>query len=213
MKKLSIAFLLGLFALSCSDRTTDNQPSGATSSTSSTAPTPKPAGTPVFDDEVAVFETEYGTFKIALYPDVASRHVENFKQLIRDKFYDGLGFHRVIPNNIIQGGDPQTRNGANREKWGMGMPGQTRVPAEFSTRPFKRASVGMARSSDPNSASSQFFICLRDNPQWDGKYTVFGEVVQGLGTVQTISNLPTEQGTEQVQNLPVIKRVYLEKRQ
>jgi peptidyl-prolyl cis-trans isomerase B (cyclophilin B) len=164
------------------------------------------------DDEVAVFDTDYGTFKIALYPDVAPRHVENFKKLIREKFYDGLGFHRVIPDFIIQGGDPQTRGGGNRATWGMGDPSLSKVPAEFSTRPFARGTVGMARTSDPNSASSQFFICLRPNPSWDGQYTVFGEVIQGLNNVQIISNVPTD-GAEKVKTLPVIKRAYLEKRQ
>jgi peptidyl-prolyl cis-trans isomerase B (cyclophilin B) len=166
----------------------------------------------MFDDEVAVFETDYGKFKIALYPDVAPRHVENFKKLIREKFYDGTGFHRVIPDFIIQGGDPQTRGGGNRALWGMGDPRQPKVAAEFSTRPFVRGTVGAARANDPNSASSQFFICLRPNPGWDGQYTVFGEVIQGLNNVQIISNAPTEPGTETVKDLPVVKRAYLEKR-
>lgn len=209
-KNLFIAFLLGVFAFACSDSSAVNN----SSSSSSSMPTPKPAGSPVFDNEVAVFETDYGTFKIALYPDVAPRHVENFKKLINDKFYDGLGFHRVLPDFIIQGGDPQTRGGKNRGMWGMGDPNQPKVPAEFSTRPFVRATVGAARASDPNSASSQFFICLRPNPTWDGKYTVFGEIIQGLNNVQTISNVPREPGSEdKVKELPVIKRAYLEKRQ
>jgi peptidyl-prolyl cis-trans isomerase B (cyclophilin B) len=176
-------------------------------------PTPKVAGSPVLDSEVAVFDTDYGTFKIALYPDVAPRHVENFKKLINEKFYDGLGFHRVIPDFIIQGGDPQTRGGGNRAMWGMGDPNQPKVPAEFSTRPFIRGTVGAARAQDPNSASSQFFICLRPNPGWDGKYTVFGEVIQGLNNVQIISNVPTDESGEKVKDLPMIKRAYLEKRQ
>ncbi|HEY8462251.1 MAG TPA: peptidylprolyl isomerase [Blastocatellia bacterium] len=177
-------------------------------------PTPKALnGPPAFDDEVAVFETDYGTFKIALYRDAAPLHVENFKKLIREKFYDGLGFHRVLPDRIIQGGDPQTRGGGNREKWGLGDGNQPRVPAEFSTRPFTRGSVGMARSSDPNSATSQFFICLGPEPQWDGQYTIFGVVTQGLSNVQVISNVPLQPGTEdQVRELPIIKRAYLEKR-
>jgi peptidyl-prolyl cis-trans isomerase B (cyclophilin B) len=205
-KKLFISFLLGVFAFACSNNTAVN------SSSSSIMPTPKVAGPPVFDDEVAVFETDYGSFKIALYPDVAPLHVENFKKLIREKFYDGTGFHRVIPDFIIQGGDPQTRGGGNRARWGTGDPNQPKVPAEFSTRPFARGTVGMARTNDPNSATSQFFICIRPNPSWDGKYTVFGEVTQGLNNVQVISNVPTD-GNEKVRELPVIKRAYLEKRQ
>jgi peptidyl-prolyl cis-trans isomerase B (cyclophilin B) len=209
MKKLFVAFLLGILAIACSDKTAGNGANGL-----STMPTPKTlTGPPVFDDEVAVFETDYGTFKIALYQDAAPLHVENFKKLIREKFYDGLGFHRVIPDFMIQGGDPQTRGGANRASWGAGEPNQPTVPAEFSTRPFDRGTVGMARKgNDPNSGTSQFFICLRPNPGWDGQYTVFGVVTQGLSNVQVISNVPTDQG-EKVKELPIIKRAYLEKRQ
>jgi cyclophilin family peptidyl-prolyl cis-trans isomerase len=202
-------FLFCMFALACSGNSTV----GNDSSSGSTAmPTPKPAGTPVFDEEVAVFDLgEFGTFKIALYTDIAPRHVANFKKLIGEKFYDGLGFHRVIPDNIIQGGDPQTRGGGNRATWGMGDPSQPKVPAEFSTRPFKRGTVGMARASDPNSASSQFFITLGENPEWDGKYTVFGEVISGINHVQSLSHAPAD--GDKVKDLPVIKRAYLEKRQ
>jgi peptidyl-prolyl cis-trans isomerase B (cyclophilin B) len=206
-KSLFVAILLGVFALACSNNTAVNN------SSSSAMPTPKVAGSPVYDDEVAVFETDYGSFKIALYPDVAPLHVENFKKLIREKFYDGLGFHRVLSNFIIQGGDPQTRGGGNRALWGKGDPNQPKVPAEFSTRPFVRGTVGAARANDPNSATSQFFVCLRPNPNWDGKYTVFGEVTQGLNNVQIISNVPADPRTEKVNDLPVIKRAYLEKRQ
>ena len=207
-KSLFVAFLLGVFAFACSNNTAVNDGP-------STMPTPKVAGSPVYDDEVAVFETDYGSFKIALYSDVAPLHVENFKKLIREKFYDGLGFHRVISNFMIQGGDPHTRGGENRAIWGKGDDKQPKVPAEFSTRPFARGTVGMARKgNDPNSGTSQFFVCLRPKPDWDGQYTVFGEVTQGLNNVQVISNVPLEPGNrEQVKDLPVIKRAYLEKRQ
>jgi peptidyl-prolyl cis-trans isomerase B (cyclophilin B) len=208
VKSFFVAFLLGVFAFACSNNTAENKGP-------STMPTPKVAGPPVYDDEVAVFETDYGSFKIALYPDVAPLHVEHFKKLIREKFYDGLGFHRVISNSMIQGGDPLTRSGENRSIWGKGEDNQPKVPAEFSTRPFARGTVGMARKgNDPNSGDSQFFICLRPNPTWNGQYTVFGEVVQGLSNVQVISNVPLEPGErEKVKDLPVIKRAYLEKRQ
>ena len=91
-KNLFVALMLGVFAFACSNNTAVNNSS---SSSSSSMPTPKPAGSPVLDDEVAVFETDFGNFKIALYPDVAPRHVENFKKLIKEKIYDGTGFHRV----------------------------------------------------------------------------------------------------------------------
>ena len=207
VKSFFVAFLLGVFAIACSNNT-------AVNNGPSTMPTPKVAGSPVYDDEVAVFETDYGSFKIALYTDVAPLHVENFKKLIREKFYDGLGFHRVLANRMIQGGDPQTRGGGNRAMWGKVDPNQPKVPAEFSTRPFTRGAVGMARTNIPNSATSQFFICLGPERQWNGKYTVFGEVTQGLNNVQIISNVPLQPGTDdQVKDLPLIKRAYLEKRQ
>lgn len=159
-----------------------------------------------------VIETEYGKFKIAFYPEVAPRHMAQMKKLTKEGFYTGLGFHRVLPNAMIQGGDPQTRSG-DRALWGMGEPGQETIPAEFSSVPFKRGTVGMARKGDNNnSATSQFFICLEPRPGWDGQYTVVGEVVQGLNNVQIISNMPTESGGEKVRDKITMTKVYLEKR-
>lgn len=212
MKSKIVVFLLAVVVLggaSCSSSpsVTEKSPT-PTPAPATTLATPDPS---VVDDEVAVLETDYGKIRIRFYPDVAPRHVENFKKLTREKFYDGLGFHRVIPDNIIQGGDPQTRSG-DPSLWGMGMPGQPTVPAEFNTRPFVRGAVGMARrGGDVNSATSQFFICLTSHPEWDGKYTVFGEVIQGLETVRLISNAPSDQGTQKVDKKVEIKRVYLEK--
>lgn len=183
----------------------------------SVMPTPKPAAalaTPnpaIVDDEVAVIETSYGKIRIRFYPDVAPRHVENFKKLAREKFYDGLGFHRVIPDNIIQGGDPQTRSG-DPKTWGMGMPGQPTVQAEFNTRPFVKGTVGMARrGGDPDSGTSQFFICLTEHPEWDGQYTVFGEVIEGIETVAKISNAPSNPMSQKVDQKIVMNRVLIEK--
>jgi len=180
-------------------------------------PTPKPPvalATPnpaVVDEEQAVIETEFGKITIRFFPDVAPRHVENFKKLAREKFYDGLGFHRVIPENLVQGGDPQTRNGSP-ENWGKGIPGQPRVPAEFNTRPFVKGTVGMARlGGDPDSGTSQFFISLTEHPEWDGRYTVFGEVIDGLEAVSRISQVPTNAMSQRVERKIVMKRVYIEK--
>lgn len=204
MKKFLLIFI-ALFAFACNNNGTD------TASSSMPTPKPEPSGTPVLDEEIAVFETDYGTFKIALYPDIAPRHVANFKRRINEKFYDGVGFHRVIANEMVQGGDPQTRGGGNRSLWGMGDEKLEKIPAEFSTRPYKKGTVGAARTNDPNSASTQFFITLGPAPQWDGKYTVFGEVIQGINNLQIMSNAPVE--GDKVKDLPVIKRAYLEKRQ
>lgn len=158
----------------------------------------------------AVIETEYGTIKIKLAPDLAPKHVSHFIKLTREGFYDGLGFHRAEQGLLIQGGDPQTRND-DRSQWGMGIPGQETVPAEFNGKPFVRGTVGMARGGDVNSATSQFFICLRDNPEWNGQYTAFGEVIEGINVADRISRLPTSdpyKGTllEKV----VMKRVSIE---
>ena len=160
-------------------------------------------------DDVVVIETEgFGKVKLRLFSDVAPRHVDNFKKLIGEHFYDGLAFHRVVPNLIIQGGDPTTR-GEDRSKWGMGTPGQPTIKAEFNDRPFVKGTLGAARSQDPDSASSQFFICVTDYPQWNGQYTNFGEVIEGLSNVQVMSNAPTEK--EVLKDKIVITRMYLEK--
>lgn len=206
-KKLTIALLLGLLAASCSD-SPKPAPANTTGETGpSKLATPNPA---VVDNEVAVIETDYGKIKIRFYPDVAPRHVENFKKLVREKFYDGVAFHRVLPENIIQGGDPSTRSG-DRSQWGMGLPGQPTLEAELNTRPFTRGTVGMARrGGDVNSATSQFFICLTDHPEWNGAYTVFGAVQQGLETVRMISNVESDPMTQMVNKKVVMKRVYLE---
>lgn len=164
------------------------------------------------EEEIAVIETDYGKFKMRFYEDVAPKHVAHFKELARRGFYDGLAFHRVIPNGIIQGGDPTTR-GNDPSLWGRGEPGQPTVQAEFNSRPFVRGTVGAARKgNDINSATSQFFICLEEHPEWNGDYTVFGEVIQGLKTVENIStNAPTVPGSQTVREKVVIHRVHLEK--
>jgi peptidyl-prolyl cis-trans isomerase B (cyclophilin B) len=140
--------------------------------------------------KIAVIETDYGNIKIKFAPEIAPKHVEHFIKLTSEGFYDGLAFHRADPGLLIQGGDPNTRNG-DPSMWGMGMPGQETVPAEFSAKPYVRGTVGMARTNNVNSATSQFFICLRDNPSWNGQYTVFGDVIEGIDVVDRISRLPT----------------------
>lgn len=157
----------------------------------------------------AVIDTDYGQIKIKLDASVAPKHVENFKKLAREGFYDGLAFHRAVPGLLIQGGDPNTR-GEDRNTWGMGAPGQPTVPAEFSAKEFKRGVLGAARrGNDVNSATSQFFICLRDFPQWNGQYTVFGEVTEGMDVVDKIANLPTDQ-RQVLLNKAVIKKVTIQ---
>lgn len=119
-----------------------------------------------------------GDIVLKFYPDVAPNHVQNFLKLAREKFYDGTTFHRVIPGFMIQGGDPNSKN-PDRSSHGMGGPGH-RVKAEFNSQPHRRGVLSMARSNDPDSAGSQFFICVADSNFLDWKYTAFGEVVSGM---------------------------------
>jgi peptidyl-prolyl cis-trans isomerase B (cyclophilin B) len=132
----------------------------------------------------------WGDIQLKFFQDVAPNHVKNMVKLAKDKFYDGTIFHRVIPGFMIQGGDPNSKD-ADRSRHGMGGPGH-RVNAEFSQRTHKRGTLSMARSQDPNSAGSQFFICVADSKFLDGQYTVFGEVMSGMETVDRIVNAPRD---------------------
>jgi peptidyl-prolyl cis-trans isomerase B (cyclophilin B) len=136
----------------------------------------------------AVIETRYGNMEIKFFPDVAPKHVENFVKLSKEGFYDGTIFHRVIPGFMIQGGDPNTK-GSDARMYGTGGPGWS-VKAEFNDKPHKRGILSMARSQDPNSAGSQFFIVVKDSNFLDGQYTVFGEVTSGMETADKIVNAP-----------------------
>ena len=132
----------------------------------------------------AVIETRFGQIIIEMLPDTAPGHVENFLKLAGSGFYDGTLFHRVIPGFMIQGGDPYTK-GTDKTRYGTGGPGYT-IPAEFSDQPHVRGTVSMARSRDPDSAGSQFFIVVQDVPHLNGQYTVFGRVLSGMETVDKI---------------------------
>ncbi len=138
----------------------------------------------------AVIETKYGNMEIKFFPEAAPGHVENFIKLAKSGLYDGTIFHRVIPGFMIQGGDPNTK-GPNTASYGMGGPGYT-IDAEFNSISHKRGIVSMARSQDPNSAGSQFFIVVKDSDFLDGQYTVFGEVVKGMDVADKIVNLPRD---------------------
>jgi len=139
------------------------------------------------DPQNAIFiDTKYGRIVIKLRPDLAPKHVERIKQLAREKFYDNVPFHRVIAGFMAQTGDGQNGDGTGGSKY-------PNLPAEFSDVPYKRGIVGMARTSDPNSANSQFFIMLAENPGLNGKYTVVGEVVSGMDVVDKIKKGPESQ--------------------
>lgn len=136
---------------------------------------------------LAVIETNLGTIKFKFLDDKAPGHVKNFVDLAKKGFYDGTRFHRVIPGFMIQGGDPNSKSG-DRSRMGTGGPGY-QVKAEFNDTPHLRGIVSMARSQDPNSAGSQFFICVDAAPFLNGQYTAFGQVVEGMDVVDKIVNL------------------------
>ena len=135
----------------------------------------------------ANIETNFGKISFKLIPELAPETVRNFEKLAKDGFYDGTLFHRVIPGFMIQGGDPNTKTD-NKSSWGTGGPGYN-INAEFSSRSHLRGIVSMARSQDPNSAVSQFFIVTSDSTFLDRQYTVFGEVTEGMDIADKIVNL------------------------
>ena len=145
---------------------------------------------PVTNDDIVVMETNRGTMKLKLFPDVAPRHCRNFKKLANSGFYDGTAFHRIIPGLMIQGGDINSRDNDPKND-GQGGPGW-KVDAEFNDISHKRGILSMARSRDNNSAGSQFFICVADAPHLDGTYTVFGEVIEKVHVADHIVKTPTE---------------------
>ena len=136
----------------------------------------------------AQIETKFGDIDVEFFHEDAPKTVENFMKLVKSGFYDGLVFHRIVPGFVIQGGDPNTKNVADRRKWGTGGPGWT-VKAEFNKNKHSRGALSMARSQDPNSAGSQFFIVLKDSSFLDGQYTVFGRVRSGMDAVDKIAAL------------------------
>jgi len=149
---------------------------------------------------IAVIETNFGTIRFKFFPDKAPNHCRNFISLARKGFYNNLIFHRVIKGFVIQGGDP---NGD-----GTGGPGYT-INAEFNDLPHLKGTVSMARGQDPNSAGSQFFICLDRQTFLDRQYTVFGQVISGQEVVDKIGSLPTGPNDRPLQDA-VMKKVYIE---
>ena len=154
--------------------------------------------------EQAVLKTSFGEMTVAFWPDVAPKTVENFKKLARDGFYNGTAFHRIIKGFMVQGGCPNTKAGKGGMP-GTGGPGYT-IKAEFNPKSHVKGVLSMARSSHPDSAGSQFFICHGDAKFLDRQYTAFGELVSGVEVLEKIANVPTS-GSER--STPV-ERVALE---
>jgi peptidyl-prolyl cis-trans isomerase B (cyclophilin B) len=145
----------------------------------------KPDAAPV--KEVAVIKTTAGEMVVEFWPEVAPKTVENFKKLARQGFYDGTAFHRIIKGFMIQGGDPLTKDVSNEAKFGTGDPGY-KINAEFNDRKHVKGVISMARSNDPNSAGSQFFIMLAPAPSLDNQYTGFGKLIKGEDVLDKIGD-------------------------
>ena len=200
---LFICFLIAISFSACDDSTT-NKPS--------VKPSLKTGITPIPDEEVAVIEMEneaaYGKITIELYSNIAPEMVKRFKELAREGFYDGTTFHRINAS-VIQGGDPLSKDD-DPSNDGMGKSNKPNVPAEFSDIPYDVGIVGAARSQDPNSANSQFFITLKREPSFDKKYTVFGKVIEGMSNVRIIAASPRD-GERPIEPIK-IKTIRLAKR-
>lgn len=153
-------------------------------------------------DEVAVIATSQGEMVVEFWPDVAPKTVENFKKLAKQGFYDGTAFHRIVKGFMIQGGDPLSKK--DDSMVGTGGPGYT-IKAEFNSKPHVRGVLSMARSQDPNSAGSQFFICLADAKFLDRQYTAFGQVIKGDDVLGRIGDTPTASGSGGEKSKPTVR--------
>lgn len=158
------------------------------------------------NNEVAVIKTTEGEMVVKFWPDVAPKTVENFKKLAREGFYDGTAFHRIVKGFMIQGGDPLSKT--DDAMVGTGGPGYE-IKAEFNNKSHVRGVLSMARSQHPDSAGSQFFICLADAKFLDRQYTGFGEVIKGDDVLGKIGDTPTTRGSGGEQSKPT-KRVGVE---
>ena len=140
-------------------------------------------------DEVAIIKTTAGDMVVEFWSDVAPNTVDNFKKLAKKGFYDGTAFHRIMKGFMIQGGDPLTKDATKEAMWGTGDPGY-KIKAEFNERQHVRGVLSMARSNDPDSAGSQFFVCLEAAPFLDRKYTGFGKLIKGEDVLVKIGDTP-----------------------
>ncbi|MEI6712759.1 MAG: peptidylprolyl isomerase [Verrucomicrobiota bacterium] len=153
------------------------------------SPAQAPAAPTGAAKELALIKTSKGDMTVEFWTDVAPKTVENFKKLSKEGFYNGTAFHRIIKGFMIQGGDPLTKDSANEARFGTGDPGY-KIKAEFNDRKHERGVLSMARSADPDSAGSQFFICLDNASFLDGKYTTFGKLVKGEDVLLKIGDTP-----------------------
>ena len=187
MKRTVIAMLMvivGLFAF-CQQKSQPKE----------TAQVQKKEAQPAMDkDTLVVFETDMGKIVFEFFPEKAPGHVKNFQELSKNGFYNGTKFHRTVPGFMIQGGDINSKDAIIGNE-GTGGPGYS-LPAEFNDLHHDKGILSMARSADPNSAGSQFFIMHMTNSGLDGKHTVFGKVVEGMDVVDQIANTPTDKAEQ-----------------
>ena len=181
MKAFNLICLLGLVAGIATARADDTKTNTATNATMSN---------PTNSAEVAIINTTEGTMVAEFWPDAAPGTVANFKKLAEKGFYDGTAFHRVIKGFMIQGGDPLTKDASKEDLWGTGGPGY-QIKAEFNNQSQVRGVLSMARSQDPDSAGSQFFICDGNPTFLDHQYTAFGKLIKGDDVLTKIANAPT----------------------
>ena len=160
-------------------------------------------------NEVAVIKTTEGDMVVEFWNDAAPNTIENFKKLARSGFYNGIIFHRIVRGFMIQGGDPNTKDPGKESSYGMGDPGY-KIKAEFNDHSHDRGVISMARGPDPDSAGSQFFICLGRQPRLDHQYTTFGKVIKGDDVLDKIGNTPVTRNNSGEMSKPT-KRVTIEK--
>jgi peptidyl-prolyl cis-trans isomerase B (cyclophilin B) len=159
-------------------------------------------------NEVAVIKTNEGDMVVQFWTDAAPNTIENFKKLARQGFYDGTTFHRIVKGFMIQGGDPNSKDPAKESAYGQGGPGY-KVKAEFNNHSHDRGVISMARGPDPDSAGSQFFVCLAPVRRLDGQYTTFGKLIKGDDVLEKIGDTPvTNNGMGEVSK--PTKRIVIE---
>ena len=159
-------------------------------------------------NEVAVIKTNEGEMVVQFWADAAPNTIENFKKLARSGFYDGTIFHRIVKGFMIQGGDPNSKDPGKESRYGEGGPGY-KIKAEFNDHSHQRGVLSMAREPDPDSAGSQFFICLAPVPRLDGEYTTFGKLIKGDDVLQKIGDTPVTRNSAGENSKPT-RRIVIE---